>query len=101
MCKFLAMLPGYHSGPAPAFIIIWCLSLLCDYAQAPTSGAVVVSGGNAVVTRANSGPVTGLANVGIRRAEIKQGKERGIKKGRGGERREEREKEGRREREGI
>ena len=75
--------------------------MLCDYVQAPTSGAVVVSGGNAVATRANSGPVTGLANVGIRRAEIKQGKERGRKKGRGGERREEREKEGRRERGGI
>jgi syntenin-1 len=41
--------------------------------QAPTSGAVVVSGGNAVATRANSGPVSGLANVGIRRAEIKHG----------------------------
>jgi syntenin-1 len=34
---------------------------------------VVVSGGNAVATRANSGPVSGLANVGIRRAEIKHG----------------------------
>ena len=48
--------------------------------QAPTSGAVVVSGGNAVATRANSGPVSGLANVGIRRAEIKHGKERGRKR---------------------
>jgi syntenin-1 len=40
---------------------------------APTSGAVVASSGTAVATRANSGPVSGVANVGIRRAEIKQG----------------------------
>ena len=63
--------------------------MLCDYAQAPTSGAVVVSGGNAVATRANSGPVTGLANVGIRRAEIKQGKERGRENGEERERKKE------------
>ena len=39
-----------------------------------TSGAVVASTGMAVATRENSGPVSGMANVGIRRAEIKQGK---------------------------
>ena len=45
-----------------------------------------------MATRANSGPVSGLANVGIRRAEIKHGKERGRKKeekgGEGGEKEE-------------
>ena len=39
----------------------------------PGGGAVVPSAGTAVATRENSGPVTGIANVGIRRAEIKQG----------------------------
>jgi syntenin-1 len=34
---------------------------------------VVASSGTAVATKSNSGPVTGVANVGIRRAEIKQG----------------------------
>ena len=34
---------------------------------------MVVSSGTAVATKSNSGPVTGVANVGIRRAEIKQG----------------------------
>lgn len=36
-------------------------------------GAVVPSGGSAVAKPSNSGAVTGVANVGIRRAEIKQG----------------------------
>lgn len=40
---------------------------------APTSGAVVPSAGTAVATPSNSGAVSGVANVGIRRAEIKQG----------------------------
>ena len=38
----------------------------------PASGAVVAAS-SSVATRANSGPVSGVANVGIRRAEIKQG----------------------------
>lgn len=42
-------------------------------APAHPAGAVVVSSGSAVATRANSGPVSGVGNVGIRRAEIKQG----------------------------
>lgn len=42
--------------------------------QAPSSsGAVVPSGGSAVATRSNSGPISGVGNVGIKRAEIKQG----------------------------
>ena len=44
------------------------------YTQAHPAGAVVVSSGSAVATRANSGPVSGVGNVGIRRAEIKQGR---------------------------
>ena len=40
---------------------------------ATQSQAVVPSAGTAVATRANSGVVSGIANVGIRRAEIKQG----------------------------
>ncbi|XP_064382643.1 syntenin-1-like [Halichondria panicea] len=49
---------------------------LSRYAPPPRhgpGGAVVPSAGTAVATRENSGPVTGIANVGIRRAEIKQG----------------------------
>lgn len=40
---------------------------------AAASQAVVPSAGTTVATKSNSGPVSGLANVGIRRAEIKQG----------------------------
>ena len=40
---------------------------------ASSGGAVVASSGTAVATKSNSGPVSGIANVGIRRAEIKQG----------------------------
>lgn len=49
---------------------------LTQYRQttSTTSGAgAVVAANTSVATRSNSGPVSGLANVGIRRAEIKQG----------------------------
>lgn len=39
-----------------------------------TAGAVVASRGTAVAKPSNTGAVSGVANVGIRRAEIKQGK---------------------------
>lgn len=39
----------------------------------PQATAVVPVAGAAITTRSNSGAVTGVANVGIRRAEIKQG----------------------------
>ncbi|KAL5456897.1 hypothetical protein EMCRGX_G034124 [Ephydatia muelleri] len=40
---------------------------------APQATAVVPAAGTALATRSNSGAVTGVANVGVRRAEIKQG----------------------------
>lgn len=46
--------------------------------MAPQATAVVPVAGTAVATRSNSGAVTGVANVGIRRAEIKQGNVRSV-----------------------
>lgn len=56
----------------PLSVRVCCV---CVYIQpaAASAGALVPSGGSAVATRSNSGPVSGAGNVGIRRAEIKQG----------------------------
>lgn len=55
-------LTGYRPPPLPAAA-----------SAPPQAGAVVPSTGMSVATRSNSGAVSGIANVGIRRAEIKQG----------------------------
>jgi len=56
-------LTGYRPPPMP----------VQPTAPGPQAGAVVPAAGTAVATRSNSGAVSGIANVGIRRAEIKQG----------------------------
>ena len=43
--------------------------------QPPATTQAVVPKSTAVATTANSGPLSGVANVGIRRAEIKHGRD--------------------------
>ena len=50
-----------------------CLTHPTHPTQPSTGGAVVPSRGMAVAKPSNTGAVSGVANIGIRRAEIKQG----------------------------
>lgn len=66
--------PAAHGGSLYPSLEDYMGLALTHYRPPPgPSGAVVPSAGTAVATRENSGPVSGMANVGIRRAEIKQG----------------------------